>query len=68
MTFCAYLRAGRDSEVIAVSEYNVEVVHRSVKYSHPETLPDDAMHATNYALQVAIYMFPSNRELRMFYG
>jgi len=26
---------------------------RSIKYTHPETQPDDALHATNYALLVA---------------
>lgn len=49
-----------------VAEY--DDINRTVKYSHPETQPDDAMHATNYALQVAIYVFPSNQEMRMLYG
>ena len=24
--------------------------HRSIRYNHPETLPDDCLHAVNYAL------------------
>lgn len=36
-----------------VSEY--DDVNRSVRYSHPETMPDDCLHATNYALSLAVY-------------
>ena len=55
-----------DEFACEVAEY--DDINRTVKYSHPETQPDDALHATNYALQVAIYAFPSNREMRMLYG
>jgi hypothetical protein len=54
------------SDPCEVAEY--DDINRTVKYSHPETHPDDAMHATNYALQVAVYAFPSNRERRVPYG
>jgi hypothetical protein len=55
-----------DEFACEVAEY--DDLNRTVKYSHPETQPDDALHATNYALQVAIYTFPSNREMSMRYG
>jgi hypothetical protein len=29
-------------------------INRSIKYTHPETQPDDSLHATNYALLIAI--------------
>src|SRR5690606_33062342 len=31
--------------------------NRTIKYSHPESQPDDAVHATNYALLVATHEF-----------
>jgi hypothetical protein len=37
-----------------VAEYNEHM--RTLKYTHPETQPDDAMHATNYALLMATRM------------
>ena len=30
-----------------------DTLQRSIKYNHPETQPDDALHATNYGLIVA---------------
>ena len=30
---------------------------RSVKYTHPSSQPDDALHATNYALLIAMRHF-----------
>lgn len=48
-----------------VAEY--DDISRTVRYTHPETQPDDALHATNYALQLALYRFPQNRELRARY-
>lgn len=42
-----------------VAEYNDET--RSIQYSHPETMQDDALHATNYALAVAIYATSTER-------
>jgi hypothetical protein len=41
-----------DDFAAEVAEYNSDM--RSVRYTHPETQPDDALHATNYALQVAV--------------
>jgi hypothetical protein len=35
-----------------IAEYDES--QRSICYTHPETQPDDALHATNYALLVAI--------------
>jgi hypothetical protein len=35
-------------------------INRTVKYSHPETQPDDALHATNYALLVGVLRFSSS--------
>jgi hypothetical protein len=32
-------------------------VNRAVKYSHPDSTNDDALHATNYALSVGIRLF-----------
>ena len=48
-----------DEFACEVAEY--DDINRTVRYSHPETQQDDAMHATNYALQVGIRMFPGNR-------
>ena len=36
-----------------VAEY--DDVNRSVRYSHPDTMQDDCLHATNYALSLAVY-------------
>jgi hypothetical protein len=36
-----------------VAEY--DDINRMVRYSHPETMQDDCLHATNYALTLAIY-------------
>lgn len=36
-----------------VAEY--DDINRIVRYSHPETMQDDCLHATNYALTLAIY-------------
>lgn len=44
-----------DEFACEVAEY--DDINRTVKYSHPETQQDDAMHATNYALWVAAHMF-----------
>ena len=54
-----------DEFACEVAEY--DDINRTVKYSHPEPLQDDAMHATNYALLVAIRMFAHNREGMMPY-
>lgn len=40
-----------DDFAAEIAEYNSDM--RSIRYTHPETQPDDALHATNYALQVA---------------
>ena len=53
-----------DEFACEVAEY--DDINRTVRYSHPETQQDDAMHATNYALLVGIRTFPSNREMRMY--
>lgn len=55
-----------DEFVCEVAEY--DDVNRTIKYSHPETQLDDALHATNYALQVATFNFPANREARALSG
>jgi len=44
-----------DEFACEVAEY--DDINRTVKYSHPETKQDDALHATNYALLLAIYSF-----------
>jgi len=36
--------------------------HRSVRYRHPETQPDDALHATNYALLLGMRGFSRRRD------
>jgi hypothetical protein len=38
-----------------VAEYDDHL--RSVRYTHPETQPDDALHATNYALLLGTRSF-----------
>ena len=43
-----------------VAEY--DHINRSIRYSHPETRPDDAMHATNYALILAVRLFSESRD------
>jgi len=36
---------------------------RSGRFVHPETMPDDALHATNYALLVGVHLFQGQRRL-----
>lgn len=48
-----------DEFACEVAEY--DEYHRSIRYSHPETQPDDALHATNYALLVGIRGFQPSR-------
>jgi len=44
-----------DEFACEVAEY--DDINRTVRYSHPQTQPDDALHATNYALLLAIRRF-----------
>lgn len=44
-----------DEFACEVAEY--DDVNRTLKYSHPETKPDDAMHATNYEFHLAYHIF-----------
>jgi hypothetical protein len=37
-----------------VAEYNEHM--RTLKYTHPDTQPDDALHSTNYSLLMAGHM------------
>jgi hypothetical protein len=42
-----------------LEEFACEVVvhddhNRTIKYTHPESQPDDALHSTNYALLMAV--------------
>lgn len=51
-----------------LGEFSCEVAvydnyHRSIKYSHPETQQDDAMHATNYALLLGIRAISHREDL-----
>lgn len=54
-----------DEFVAEVAEY--DDINRTIKYTHPDTQPDDALHATNYALLLALRTFsprtPSIEEL-----
>jgi hypothetical protein len=34
---------------------------RSIKYSHPDSQPDDTLHALNYALLIGTRMYNSTR-------
>lgn len=43
-----------DEFACEVAEY--DDLTRSVRYTHPETMQDDALHATNYALALATYL------------
>jgi hypothetical protein len=61
-------QCGRFLDEFACEVAEFDDINRTVKYSHPETHPDDAMHATNYALQVAVYMCPRNQESRVPFG
>lgn len=49
-----------------VAEY--DPVMRAIKYTHPETMQDDVLHATNYALALATYVFsaPPRRSIHDF--
>ena len=49
-----------DEFACEIAEYDDE--RRMVRYTHPETQPDDALHATNYALLPAIRGFNDMRE------
>ena len=44
-----------DEFACEIAEYDDK--SRTVRYTHPETLPDDALHATNYALLLAVHRF-----------
>ena len=44
-----------DEFACEIAEYDDE--SRTVRYTHPETLQDDAPHATNYALLLAVHRF-----------
>ena len=44
-----------DEFACEVAQY--DDITRTVRYSHPETQQDDAMHATNYALLLAVRSF-----------
>lgn len=44
-----------DEFACEVAEYDPDM--RSVKYSHPETKPDDALHAVNYLLLLGVRAF-----------
>lgn len=48
-----------DEFACEVAEYDDD--SRTVRYSHPETQQDDALHATNYALLLAIRAFSTAR-------
>jgi hypothetical protein len=45
-----------------VAEY--DDISRSIKYSHPETQPDDCLHASNYAVLIGTRLHGE----RMMYG
>ncbi len=49
-----------DEFAAEVAEYDDE--NRTIRYSHPETQPDDALHATNYALLVAVKAFYADQQ------
>jgi hypothetical protein len=42
-----------------VAEYDDH--NRTVRYSHPQTQQDDALHATNYALLLGVAMYSAAR-------
>jgi len=48
-----------DEFTCEVFEYNDD--QRSGRFTHPETMPDDCLHATNYALLVGIRAFQGQR-------
>jgi hypothetical protein len=48
-----------DEFACELAEY--DDINRTVRYTHPETQQDDALHATNYALLAAIRAFPGGR-------
>lgn len=48
-----------DEFACEVAEY--DDINRIVRYSHPETMQDDALHATNYALTLALFTHSTER-------
>jgi hypothetical protein len=48
-----------DEFACVVAEY--DDISRAIKYTHPSTQPDDALHATNYALLIATRAFNAMR-------
>ena len=48
-----------DEFACEVAEY--DDANRSVRYSHPDTTQDDCLHATNYALTLAVYVHSAER-------
>jgi hypothetical protein len=48
-----------DEFACEIAEY--DELNRTVKYTHPETMQDDALHATNYALLVGTHMHQAQR-------
>jgi hypothetical protein len=48
-----------DEFACEIAEY--DAFNRTVKYTHPETMQDDALHAANYALLVGTHMYQALR-------
>lgn len=50
LQFPAASECGRFLDHFACEVAEYDDYHRTIRYTHPETQPDDALHATNYAL------------------
>jgi hypothetical protein len=52
-----------DEFACEVASYDDE--NRTIKYTHPETMPDDALHATNYAVLLGTRAFHARQNYAM---
>jgi hypothetical protein len=54
-----------DEFACEVAEYDDQ--QRTIKYTHPETQQDDALHATNYALLAGVFTYQRPAGFEEFY-
>ena len=50
-----------DEFAVELAEYDESP--RTVRYTHPDGMQDDAVHATNYALLVAVEFLPGAKSI-----
>jgi hypothetical protein len=61
LLFPAVQECGRFLDEFACEVAEYDDYHRTIRYTHPETQPDDALHATNYALLAGLRLASASR-------